>query len=150
VLATNLVDLLANQLRPNLRALDANWQFSWCHDLDRLLLAAGMVAAVRGTRRVVSLQGLWYLLAGILALLLLDELSPLHATVGHISKLLYVPILIVLVVCLWRLVLNSPERAIVGAALLTLSGSFGMHVVGLTMLRPIGYMSWPYQAGVGI
>jgi uncharacterized membrane protein YoaK (UPF0700 family) len=148
VIATNLLDLGVYDL--GVRMLDANWEHSWSHDLDTLALAVGVVVTAVGARRDRRQRALWVATSVILALLFLDEASPLHAEIGHISKLLYAPVLCALVICLWRLSNGTPEwsTAVLGLAMLFIS--FAMHVVGLTLLRPLGYLSWPYQFGVGI
>lgn len=148
VVATNLLDLKIYQFR--VRVLDANWQFSWSHDLDTLALAIGVVVTAVGARRHPRHRALWSASAVILALFLLDEVSPLHAEIGHVSKLLYAPILVGLAACVWLLADRTAQRPVALLGLATLLICFGMHVVGLTVLRPIGYMSVPYQLGVGL
>jgi uncharacterized membrane protein YoaK (UPF0700 family) len=148
VIATNLLNLGIDNL--GVHALDANWEYSWSHDLDTLVLAVGIAIAAVGARRHHQQRALWAATSAILTLLFLIEVSPVHAEVGHVSKLLYAPILCALVVCLWRLADHTPEWGTVVLGLVTLLISFGMHVVGLTLLRPLGYLSWPYQFGVGV
>ena len=150
VIASNEVDLVADHL--GIRVLDANWQFSWSHDLDKIALAVGSLAASYGGLKARSRRWQWWATAAILALFLLDELSALHAQIGQASfgKLLYSPILVGLVFSVWLLARDSPQRVIVGTGLATLFICFGVHVIGLRLLRPLGYYSVPYQAGVGI
>jgi hypothetical protein len=148
VIASNLLDLKAYGFR--IRVLDANWEFSWSHDVDTLVLAVGMLITAVGARRHPRQRTLWTAAAVIMALFVLDEASPLHAEIGHASKLLYAPTLAALALCVWLLVKRTAERATLILGLATLSVCFGMHVVGLTLLRPIGYLSVPYQSGVGV
>jgi hypothetical protein len=148
VLATNLLDL--ESYRFGVRLLDANWEFSWSHDVDTLALAFGVLVAAAGATWHPRQRALWIATSVILALFFLDEVSPAHAAIGHVSKLLYVPIVGALAICLWRLADSTAEQGTVALGLATLLISFGMHVVGLTILRPIGYMTWPYQTGVGV
>lgn len=150
VVVTNQIDLGADQLRVGL--LNANSRFSWSHDVDTLALALGMAAAVRGARRGGRDSQLWWATAVILGLFFLDEASPLHTAIDHLplGKALYSPILLALVTCVWLLAAHSDQQVVVAAGLVTLCASFAMHVVGLHALHPIGYLSGPYQAGVGV
>jgi hypothetical protein len=152
VITTNLIDLGVDTL--GYRLLDANFRFSWSHDLDTVLLGAGMLTAMRGGRHCGedADRRWWYGLAIILGVFFLDEVSPLHAAIGSIpfGKLLYSPILLALVACLWRLARQTDEWVLVGVGLTTLLISFGMHVVGLHFLLRLGYYSGTYQSGVGI
>lgn len=146
--ATNLVDFRYERFA--IRPLDANWGYSWSHDADTLLVAIGALITLVCARRPTPRRRAWYGLAVILVALLLDEASPLHAEIGHVSKLLYAPILLGMVAAAWYLADRAGERPVVAVSVATLLISFTMHVVGLTLLRPIGYMSWPYQIGVGV
>lgn len=150
MVATNQADLGTDRFAVQL--LNANWQFSWSHDLDALALAAGLFAAVTGARWTDRHRGLWGATALIIGLFFLDEISPLHSEIDRLAfgKLLYSPILVALVICVWLLTAETSQRAIVGVGLVTLFLSFGMHVVGLRALLTLGYYSWPYQAGVGV
>jgi hypothetical protein len=148
VIASNLLNLGIDNL--GVRALDANWEYSWSHDVDTLVLAFGVVITAGGARRHRRQRALWAATSAILTLLFLIEVSPVHAEIGHVSKLLYAPILCVLVVCVWRLADHTAQSGTVVVGLAALLISFAMHVVGLTLLRPLGYLSWPYQFGVGV
>ena len=150
VLAANWVSLGFDRLRTTL--INANWEFSWSHDVDTVLLAIGVLAAIKGSRgQTPRDRRLWTATAVILCLLFLDEASSLHATIGaaSIDKLLYAPILLALVACLWLLTAGRPERVIVSCGVVVLFVSFAMHVAGLHLLRPLGYTNWLYQGGVG-
>lgn len=147
VVASNLVSLGLDHLRTNL--INANWEFSWSHDLDTLLLAVGTCTAVAGARASGARRRLWLATAGILALFFLDEVSALHGQVGNLDKLLYTPILVALVLCVWRLTEQTPDRMLVIRGLTTLLFSFAMHVAGLHLLRQVGYTTYLYQVGVG-
>ena len=146
VLLTNLVSLGLDHLRRSL--LNANWQFSWSHDADTLLLAAGVGASILGARTSRAERPPWILSGTILGLLFLDEVSALHGQLANLEKLAYAPFLIVLVVCAWRVTARTTERGLVRAGLTILLFAFAMHAVGLHTLRPIGYTSYVYQIGV--
>ena len=150
VLITNQVDLSVAALRIGI--LNANWEFSWSHDADTIILALGFVATVLGARRLASRRRLWVATAAILGLFFADEVSPLHAQIGgHTGgKLLYTPLLLGLMVSVWLLAADSEQREVVLAGLAILIVSFGMHVIGLHVLRQLGYLNWLYQAGVAV
>jgi hypothetical protein len=152
VVATNLFDLYVNSLGKGLHVLDANWQFGWSHDLDTAILAAGLCAAIAGALRDASRPWIWRSTAAILGLFFLDEATPLHATIdsSRFGKLVYVPILLGLVACLWLLAADSDQRAPVLAGITVLVLSFAMHVVGVPTLRGLGYFNGIYQASVGL
>ncbi len=147
VLASNLVSLGFDHLQTTL--INANWEYSWSHDVDTILLGIGVVTSLIGAKATRSDRRLWNATAAILALLFLDEISALHGQLGNLDKLLYAPILAALVVCVWRLASDTPERALVVWGLATLLIAFAMHVAGLHLLRPLGYTNHVYQAGVG-
>lgn len=150
VIATNLISL--GFLHLGIGLLNANWEFSWSHDVDTLALAfgAGVAAVVSGGRDAPD-RSFWAATAAILALFCADEVSPLHAEIGAVSfdKLLYAPLLAALAICLWRLAVRGGEGSAVAGGLTTLAVAFGMHVAGLHLLRPLGYTNWIYQTGVG-
>lgn len=147
VFASNLVSLGFDDLRTTL--INANWEFSWSHDVDTILLAIGVGASLIGARADSSDRWLWCATAAILAAFFVDEASALHGQVGNLDKLLYAPLLAALVVCVWRLTAKGRERVMVLFGLGTLLLAFAMHVAGLHTLRPLGYMNYTYQAGVG-
>ena len=147
VVTSNLLSLGLDDLRTTL--INANWEFSWSHDVDTILLGIGVWISFVAARAADEDRRLWVATAAILALLFLDELSALHGQLSNLDKLLYAPILAALVVCIWRLTAATPERTLVVCALTTLLLAFAMHVAGLHLLRPIGYTNYVYQAGVG-
>jgi hypothetical protein len=150
VVITNQVDLGVASL--HIGILNANWEFSWSHDADTVMLALGFIATVLGARNHASRRLLWIVTAVILGVFFADEVSPLHAEIGaHTGgKLLYTPLLLGLMMGVWLLAADSEQRGVVLAGLATLIVSFGMHVFGLHVLRQLGYLNWFYQAGVGV
>jgi hypothetical protein len=147
VIATNLLSLGVDQLRTSV--INANWEFSWSHDFDAMLLAVGVYASLIGARANRAHRRLWSATAAILALFVLDEVSAFHGQFGNLEKLLYAPILAALVLCVWRLTEGTEEHGPVKWCLVTLVFAFAMHVAGLHLLRPIGYTTYVYQVGVG-
>ncbi len=150
VLVSNQLDLALDRL--GVRVLNANWEFSWSHDIDSLVLAIGVLVAVTGAWREPGRRRVWLGTAAIFAVLFLDEISSLHAAIGrsHFGKLVYAPILLALVGCLWRLSEGTRERADLALGLVLLGASFFMHTVGVHLLLRLGYWTEVYQAGVGI
>jgi hypothetical protein len=150
VLVSNQLDLALDRL--GVGALNANWEFSWSHDVVRLVLAIGVLIAVTGAWRDPGRRGVWLGTAAIFAVLFLDEASSLHGAISNQAggKLLYAPLLLALVVCLWRLSAGTRERADLTLGLMLLCASFFMHTVGLHFLRTVGYWTEAYQAGVGV
>ncbi len=69
--------------------------------------------------------------AGILALFFVDEVSGLHAHIDALSygKLLYAPILVIMVFCVWRLTMGTPYLALVRAGVVLLLASYLIHVL---------------------
>jgi hypothetical protein len=147
VLVSNLLSLGLDNLRTNL--INANWEFSWSHIADTILLGVGVCVSLVGARATRADRRLWIATGAILAVFFLDEASALHGQIGNLEKLLYAPILAALVVCVYRLTARTRESALVVSALTTLLVAFVMHVAGLHLLRPIGYTTYVYQAGVG-
>lgn len=154
VIVTNLIDLRVHHLSHGL--LNANWRFSWSHDVDTLAFAAGVVICARAARGASPERRLWSAIATLLGVLFLIEASPLHTQVDlllvdglSVGKLFYTPILLALLVCMWRLVAHTDQRGGILVGLATLFLSFGMHVIGLGLLRPLGYLNAIYQGGVG-
>jgi hypothetical protein len=149
VLATNWLSLGIDHLKTTL--LNANWEFSWSHDVDTVVLVLGVWAAATGWRRQHRNRKLWAGIAAILTIFFLDEVSPLHAQIGAVSagKLLYVPVLAGLAAGLWCLAAGTTERVLIGWGLAALLLSFGMHTPGLHILHRLGYTNWIYQTGVG-
>jgi len=147
VVTTNLLSLGLDDLRTTL--INANWEFSWSHEVDTILLGIGVWISLVGAWAAGEDRRPWLATAAILALLFLDELSALHGQLSNLDKLLYAPILAALVVCVWRLTAGTPERTVVVCALTTLLLAFAMHVAGLHLLRPMGYTNYVYQSGVG-
>jgi hypothetical protein len=156
VILTNLVDLHFDGL--GIRLLNANSASSWSHRADAAMLAAGAVLALFGARRSTTRRRLWISVAVILALFLFDEVSSLHAHIDQLTrfdrisygKLLYAPLLLVLVISICRLAAGTDQVSLLLVGLLTLLVSYLTHVFVLSLVIGWGYYSWAYQAVVGI
>ncbi len=103
--------------------------------------AAAAAAAVRGVHAVRRAG--WFLLAAILALLLV-----VRAVLPDDPPLLVVPLAFVCAM-VWSLTTTDPARTrrIVRAALALLAFSFVVHIVGLKIVEALGYgyRSWAYE-----
>jgi hypothetical protein len=152
VISTDLIDYGADHLRNHI--FNASSASSWSHHADAAALAVGSMASLLGAWRSAGQRHLWAPVAAILALLFLDEVSPLHARIDQLSygKLLYAPVLIVLVGCVWRLSTDTDEAVVVRAALATLAVSYAIHILGPHADNALGWhrYSWPYQLKVGL
>ena len=147
VLASNLLSLRTDHLRTTL--INANWEFSWSHDAATLLLGIGVWTSLIGARATRADRRLWLATAAIPPCSSWMRHRRCTGQLGNLDKLLYVPILAALVVCVWRLAAGTRERALVACGLTTLLLAFAMHVAGLHLLRPLGYNNYVYQSGVG-
>jgi len=152
VMGSHLADFGADDLR--VRVLNANSDSSWSHVLIAAILVVATAFGVIGARRQLRQRKLWSISAAILALLSISELSSLHAKIDQMSwgKLVYAPILLALVSCLWRLSAGTRFRLLVRAGLGTLVLSFAIHVLGPHVVHVLGYGydSWAYQIKVGL
>jgi hypothetical protein len=152
VVATNLVDFELDT--PRVALLNANDQTSWSHIATAVVLAIAAVIASLTAMRPGHRRTLWGAVAGVLALLFVVEVSSVHVIVDRHSygKLIYLPLLAVLVLCLWRLTLGSEQARLVGAAILVLMLAYVVHVFGARVVEALGWGagSWVYQVKVGI
>jgi len=152
VVVTNLVDFEADEERIGL--LNANLASSWSHraTAGALLLGGGLAAfrAWHAPRR----RRWWGATAAALVFLFVVEVSPAHVQVDRLSygKLIYVPLLACLVVCVLRLVEGSEQVTEMRVALAALAGSYAIHVLGPDAVRALGWGtdSWAYQVKVGL
>lgn len=151
VLSTHLVDFGADHL--SVRLLNANSDRSWSHLLvTAVLVLATSVALVASRRR--AQRGLWLAAAAALAFLCISETSGLHAEIDKMSwgKLVYIPVLLILAGCLWRLAGAGPARGVIRAGLTLLILSYAIHVLGPHVLQALGLRAsnWAYQTKVGL
>jgi hypothetical protein len=149
---TNLVDFEADGER--IRLLNANLASSWSHRATAgALLLGGGLAAVRAGR-AARRRRLWGAAGAGLILLFVVEVSPAHVQVDRLShgKLIYVPLLACLVVCVLRLVEGTDQVTVLRVALVGLTGSYVVHILGPDAVRALGWGtdSWAYQVKVGL
>jgi hypothetical protein len=82
------------------------------------------------------------------------EVSPVHVQVDRLSygKLVYLPLLVCLVVCILRLLHSSKHVPVLWMALACLMASYAVHVLGRSLVRELGWGtdSWAYQMKVGL
>jgi len=149
VIATNLIDFQTDGLRSVI--LNANSSASWSHRLDAVLLGSAAVVGLIGARRRPDRRLAWLALAGILAFFFLDEVSSLHRSIDGLNagKLLYLPILVLAVGCIWRLTSDVDTVPGLGASLALLCGAYLLHLFALYNERAV-YLTGEYQARVGL
>jgi hypothetical protein len=152
VVATNLVDFELDT--PRVSLLNANGQASWSHVATAAALAIGAVIAILTAMRVGHRRMLWAAVAGVQGLLFVVEVSAVHVIVDRHSygKLIYLPLLAALVLCLWRLTLGSEQSPLAWAAILILMLAYVVHLFGARVVEAFGWGggSWMYQVKVGI
>lgn len=152
VLVTNLIDFGADHLR--VRLLDANTDTSWSHRATAAALAAGAAVALLRAVRSNPRRAWWAATAGILVFLFVVEISPVHVQVDRLSygKLVYAPLLVGLVVCVWRLANSSSHASLMLAGLAALFVSYTIHLFGMPVMHALGWgsESWGYQARAGL
>jgi hypothetical protein len=147
VMVTNLIDFGVDD--PRIRLLDANVDSSWSHRATSAALAAGAVLALLAAVRSTAQRAWWMATAGILILLCLVEISPAHVQVDRLAsgKLVYAPLLVVLVICVWRLLGSSDQAALMWSGLAALFASYTIHIFGMAVMHALGWgsESWGYQ-----
>ncbi|MGZ4272449.1 MAG: hypothetical protein ACXVFN_15100 [Solirubrobacteraceae bacterium] len=132
------------------RLLDSSYEWSYSHLLATAAFAAGTVicarAAATGQRRRA-----WAVGAGAFGVLLVDNVTRLHAHIPHWPAV-FGPILATLCVALLRAARGtSAERLVaVGVGLLFLS--LAIHVLGPALVHALGWsdQSWGYQIKVAL
>jgi hypothetical protein len=152
VIVTNLIDFEADGLR--IRLLDADLGSSLSHRATAAALLAGGALALLRARRAGGRRAWWGATAAALIILFVAEVSPAHVDVDRLSygKLIYVPLLACLVVCVRRLVDGSDQGTVMWVGLATLAGSYAVHVLGPQVVQTLGWGtdSWAYQLKVGL
>ena len=153
VAATHLVDYGVYNLRYG--ALNANLSESWSHVLDACALLLGALVCLAGAWRSPLERATWVAVAVVLLLFTVDEVSSLHAEIGgsRFGKLLYAPILVVLVYGVWRLTRRGPYRAVVRAGAAVLSAAYAIHVLDPHHIaRALGWRDggWAFQCVVAL
>jgi len=153
VLATHLVDYGVYHL--DYRALNANLSQSWSHLLDAGALLLGALVCLAGAWRSQLERVTWVAVAVVLVLFTVDEVSSLHAEIGdsRYGKLLYAPILAVLVFGVWRLTRRGPYRAVVRAGATVLTAAYAIHVLDPHHIaRALGWRDggWAFQVVVAL
>ena len=151
-MATNLVDFEADEER--IKLLNANLATSWSHRATAAALLFGAALTALRARRAGPRRRWWGATAAGLIVLFVIEVSPVHVQVDRLSygKLVYVPLLACLVVCVLRLLHSSEQVIVLWAALACLMASYAVHVLGPSIVRELGWGtdSWAYQVKVGL
>jgi hypothetical protein len=150
---THLIDFGVYHL--DYRILNANLAVSWSHVVDAGALAVGAVVCVVGAWRSPRERATWIAVALMLTLFTIDEVTALHTEIGDLryGKLLYAPVLAVLVYGVWRLTRGGPYVAVVRASAALLLGAYAIHVLDPHHIaRALGWEDggWAFQIVVAL
>jgi len=153
VFVTHLVDFGVYHLE--YRALNANLSQSWSHVLDAGALLVGALVCLAGAWRSPLERATWVAVAAVLVLFTVDEASSLHAEIGgsRYGKLLYAPVLAVLVYGVWRLTRRGPYRTVLRAGAAVLAAAYTIHVLDPHHIaRALGWRDggWAFQCVVAL
>lgn len=127
---THLIDFGVYDLR--YRIFDANSAASWSHVVVAGVLVLGAVVCLEGARRSPEQHTTWIATVVVLTLLFLVNAIPsVHSEIDALNhgRLLYAPILAVLVYCVWRLTRGGAYLAVVRAGAALLVTSYVIHVL---------------------
>jgi hypothetical protein len=124
---THLVDYGVYGLRYWL--FNANSDASWSHGVVTGLLGIAAAVCLLGARRLPGQRAAWIATAAILALFFVGEVSEVHAEIDALSRLLYAPVLVALVYCVWRLTRGRAYYTVVRAGAALLVASYAIHVL---------------------
>jgi hypothetical protein len=151
VAVTHLVDYGAYNLRYWL--FNANSAASWSHGVVAALLGVGAAVCVAGAWRLPRQRAAWIATALILALFCIGEISEVHAKIDALSRLLYVPVLAIMVYCVWRLTRGGAYYTVIGAGAALLVTSYAIHVLEpRNIAEAFGWSAggWAFQVVVAI
>jgi hypothetical protein len=148
---THLIDFGVYDLRYTV--FNANSDASWSHVVDAGALAVAAVICLVGAWRVPRQRRTWLAIAVLLIAFFADELTGLHTQIGtpRFGKLLYAPVLAVLVYCVWRLMRGGPYLAVARASAALLLASYVVHVLDPhNIARGLGWRvgGWAFQVVV--
>jgi hypothetical protein len=124
---THLIDFGVYHLRYWI--FNANSAASWSHGVVAGVLGIGAMVCLAGAWRLPRQRAAWLATAMILTLFFVGEISELHAEIDTLSRLLYAPVLVVLVYCVWRLTRGGAYYTVVRAGAALLVTSYVIHVL---------------------
>lgn len=127
VSVTHLIDFGVYHLRYWI--FNANSAASWSHGVVAGVLGIGAVVCLAGARRLPRQRTAWLATGVILALFFVGEISELHAEIDSLSRLLYAPVLAVLVYCVWQLTRGGAQFDVIRASAALLVASYAIHVL---------------------
>ncbi len=142
VAVTHLVDFGVYSLR--YRIFNANSAGSWSHLAVTLMLGAGAALCLAGARRTTEQRTALLAPAVVFAILFLLGVSPgVHAAIDSLNhgRLLFAPLLAVVVYCLWRVTRDGEYFSLIRAGAVLLLASYAIH-----LLEPrgiAGFFGWP-------
>lgn len=127
---THLIDFGVYDLR--YRIFNANSAGSWSHVMVTGMLVIGAAICVVGARRQTAQRAAWVTTAVALIPVFLVGAAPrVHAEIDALShgRLLYAPLLAIVVYCVWRLTRGSAYFTLVRAGAALLLASYVIHVL---------------------
>jgi len=147
VIITDLIDFGTDDLRIGL--LNANVDTSWSHRATAVALAVGAGVALLRAARSPDRRAWWGGTGVVLILLFMTEASPLHVQVDRLTagKLIYAPLLVVLLVSVVYLAGSSDHAQVMRAGLAALVASYAIHLLGMPAMHALGWGAdtWGYQ-----
>lgn len=151
---THLIDFGAYHLR--YRILNANSAASWSHLVVAGVFAVGAVVCVTSAWRSPASRAAW-LATGVMLvpLFFVGEAAGVHAEIDALShgRLLYAPILALLVYCVWHITRAGAYFAIARAGAMLLVASYAIHVLEPhNIARALGWSEggWGFQIVVAL
>jgi hypothetical protein len=126
-------------------------EWSYSHVLATVAFVAGAVAGVTGTRSAGRPAWAWRGVAGVFAVLVIDNLSRAHEYIPAWPAV-YAPLLGALAVCLVVVARDTDRRPFVLTGLALLFASLVIHVAGPAAIRGLGWTpdGWAYQVKVAL
>jgi hypothetical protein len=151
VAVTHLVDYGIYGLRYWM--FNANSAASWSHGVVAGVLGIGGAVCFVGAWRLPRQRAAWVATAVILTLFCVGEVSELHAEIDALSRLLYVPVLAIMVYCVWRLTRGGAYYNVIAAGAALLVASYVIHVLEPhNIAETFGWRAggWAFQVVVAV
>lgn len=148
--AAHLLDFGLDDLRA--RLFDASQEWSWSHLAATAAFACGgAVSVFAALRRRAAQARTWWLLALLLGVLLVDNVTRAHEAVPH-WPLIVVPALAGVAVIVAMLARGTSVFRATVVALALLAASFAIHVLGHALVHGAGWgpATWGYQIKVAL
>jgi hypothetical protein len=148
-LATHLIDFGVYHLRVG--ALNSGYEWSFSHVAATLAFATGSVVCIVAAAHASEHRLSWAAAGTLFACLLVDNLLRLHEHVGAWPAF-YAPVFVGLSIAILSVGRGTDVAALLYAGLGLLVCSLGIHIVGPTIVRSLGFepTGWAYQIKVAV